>query len=278
MGRNKTNTVEYFPHIAKPGKTLFILEGKYGNDGYAFWFKLLEILADTEDHFYDASDETSWQYLVARTRLTDISATEILNLLANLGNINKQLWKNRKFIWCQALVDNLNEVYRKRKRDLPRKPLCDSKDDNCDRNEITVTDSTPADPITATESTQSKVEESKVEKKVLIASPENGDASPFFSCQFFEVPKTYRKKLSTEYPAMTDAHLLREFSKMEDWISDNRKKKKFKANGHLANPKMFIKNWLEKIVIQPQVSQPDEMDAYMNRLVERDGVKLCGKA
>lgn len=153
MARHQTNTVDYFPHFVKDGKTLFILEGKYGNDGYAFWFKLLGILSASEGHFYNASSELTWQYLVAKTRVTDISATEILALLANLGNIDAELWFEHKIIWCQGLVDNLAEVYRKRKRDLPTKPKidnCDRNEDNCDRN-------TTREGISATEARQSKV-------------------------------------------------------------------------------------------------------------------------
>jgi len=160
MSRNKTNTVEYFPHVAKSGKTIFILEGQFGNDGYAFWFKLLELLASSEDHFYDASSDTGWHYLVARSKITGDSATEMLSLLAKLGNIDAELWNNHKIIWCQALIDNLSEVYRKRKRDLPNKPKldnCDRKDDNCDRN-------AGVQGQSATESTQSRVEESRVKK------------------------------------------------------------------------------------------------------------------
>lgn len=55
MARPTKETVDYFPHFVKCGRTIFILESKYGNDGYAFWFKLLEILGDTEGHYYDCS-------------------------------------------------------------------------------------------------------------------------------------------------------------------------------------------------------------------------------
>ena len=47
MARPKKQTVDYFPHIIKQGKTMTILENRFGNDGYAFWFKLLEILGST---------------------------------------------------------------------------------------------------------------------------------------------------------------------------------------------------------------------------------------
>lgn len=179
MARSKTNTVEYFPHIAKQGKTLFILEGKYGNDGYAFWFKLLEILASTENHYYDASNISNWQYLVARAKITDESATEMLSLLANLGNIDADLWFGSKKIWCQALVDNLTEVYRKRLREVPNKPICDRKANNCDRN-------TTSANISDTENTQSKVKESiyippqkkSTAKKIKTSIPDNYSISP----------------------------------------------------------------------------------------------------
>jgi hypothetical protein len=164
MGRTPLNTVDYFPHIAKPGKTLYILEGQFGNDGYAFWFKILEILSSSEGHFYDVSQEVEWNYFLARTRVSAQSATEMILLLTKLGNLDMELW-SRKVLWCQALVDNLGEVYRKRKRPLPHKPICDSNVNICDRNRISATEIRAVDGISATEIPQSKVEYSKEEKR-----------------------------------------------------------------------------------------------------------------
>ena len=48
MARPAKLTVDYFPHIINQGKTIFIIENNYGNDGYAFWFKLLELLGATD--------------------------------------------------------------------------------------------------------------------------------------------------------------------------------------------------------------------------------------
>ena len=48
MSRPRKAVVDYFPHYVNHGKTLFILEQKYGNDGYAFWFKLLEMLGGSD--------------------------------------------------------------------------------------------------------------------------------------------------------------------------------------------------------------------------------------
>lgn len=121
MGRKQRNDADYFPHFADSGKTLFILKSKFGNNGYAFWFQLLEVLCKADNHFYDCNKEPDWQYLISRTGVDEITGTEILSLLANLGKIDPELWKDR-VIWCENLVANLADVYKKRGRPLPIKP------------------------------------------------------------------------------------------------------------------------------------------------------------
>ena len=69
-------------------------------------------------------------------------------------------------------------------------------------------------------------------------------------------------KLAKDFPALTDAILKAEFSKMEDWIIDNRKKKKFRANGNMANPRAFIGNWLKKVVVDGQAIFGSEPKGY----------------
>ena len=121
MGRKQSNTVDYFPHFVEVGKTVFILKSRFGNNGYAFWYQLLELLCKEENHFYDCHDEAAWQYLLACTGVNGETATEILNILATLQKIDPELW-NKRIIWCGKLVSNLGEVYRKRRRALPVKP------------------------------------------------------------------------------------------------------------------------------------------------------------
>ena len=122
MPRSQSNTVKYFPHFAEQGKTLFILKSRFGNDGYAFWFQLLELLCRQENHFYDFSTDTAWQYLLARTGVDAITGTEILQLLASLGKIDTEMW-GRKIIWCDKLVNNVELAYKKRGRSVPERPV-----------------------------------------------------------------------------------------------------------------------------------------------------------
>jgi hypothetical protein len=113
--------VEYFPHFVNHKKTMRILEGKWGNDGYSFWFKLLELLGKTERHYYDCNKYDDWYYLQSYTKVDEDTAIEILNTLVRLEAIDPDLWEE-KIIWCQHFVDNLSVVYDKRTVDLPQKP------------------------------------------------------------------------------------------------------------------------------------------------------------
>ena len=121
MARPKKQTVDYFPHVCKHGKTLFILEQKYGNDGYAFWFKLLEMLGSTDGHCIDLSDDNEWEYLLATTRTVSETTQEILDLLAKLEAIDPELWEEKK-VWSDNFITNISDAYRNRKADIPDKP------------------------------------------------------------------------------------------------------------------------------------------------------------
>lgn len=121
MARPKKQKVDYFPHYVKGGRTLFILEEKYGNDGYAFWFKLLELLCDSDGHFIDCRNSSNWEFLLAKTHTEAEKAEEIISTLVNLGKIDAELWAE-KVIWVQSLLNNVSSVYERRREDLPERP------------------------------------------------------------------------------------------------------------------------------------------------------------
>lgn len=124
MGRPRKQTVDYFPHfVSTDSRTRFILEENWGNDGYAFWFKLLELLCRSEGHYYDLSEAANGKYLEALMKVDGETANNILDTLADLGNIDRDLWEERKVVWCQNLVDNLQDVYSKRTVSAPVRPF-----------------------------------------------------------------------------------------------------------------------------------------------------------
>lgn len=123
MARRATNTVDYFPHCAKSGKTLAILEGRWGAVGYAFWFKLLEALCTHENHVIDCKDEETWEYLISRIPVDAKTGNDILELLARLGNIDRELWEKTRVVWCPAFIANIKDAYKNRRRPVPEKPF-----------------------------------------------------------------------------------------------------------------------------------------------------------
>lgn len=150
MARPKKKTVDYFPHSCTHGKTLFIIEQKYGNDGYAFWFKLLEFLGDTDGHYIDLNDEMVQEFLQAKTSLSKEMCNEILDLLAKLKAIDAELWEH-KIVWSQNFVDGISDVYKNRRVETPSRPS------------FYIQKPATAD-ISTDENPQSKVKESKVKE------------------------------------------------------------------------------------------------------------------
>jgi hypothetical protein len=128
MTRARKQTVDYFPHQCNHGETIFILEQRYGNDGYAFWFKLLELLGKTEGHSLDCKKANTLNYLAAKTLIEKDKAIEILNLLAELDAIDQELWGQEQTIWSDNFIKGLSFAYRNREMSIPDKPVIKCKE------------------------------------------------------------------------------------------------------------------------------------------------------
>ena len=113
-GRKGKNTVDYYPHYCTGGKTIFILESKYGNDGYAIWFKLLELLGSSENHFVDCRDIPNWQYVVHYMNVDENTLKEVIYTLVTLGKIDKKLW-DLGIIFSDKFIENIKDAYTRRK-------------------------------------------------------------------------------------------------------------------------------------------------------------------
>lgn len=114
MARPSRNNIDYFPHECVHGRKMFVIESKYGNDGYAVWFKLLERLGDTDNHYLNLSDETELMYLASLMKVDENKFKNILNDLAKLGAIDKELYEENKIIWSQKFYESIQDAYNKR--------------------------------------------------------------------------------------------------------------------------------------------------------------------
>lgn len=154
MARPKKQIVDYFPHYVSDGKTKLILQNEFGNDGYAFWYKLLELLCESENQVYDYNNPASWRLLLAKTHVAEDTAIKILQLLADLSAIDLELHK-AKIIWCQNLIENLELVYRRRATGKPEKPVIANKN-----------------PVNANKNRQTKQYNTKLNNTIYIPYPE----------------------------------------------------------------------------------------------------------
>lgn len=175
MARPQKQTVDYFPHDvgATTGDTLTALQGQFGNDGYAFWFKLLEKLASSDGHFIDCSNSQRWQVILGRSRVDEVTGKKMMVLLVEMQAVDKELWQNHHIIWCQNLVDNLAMVYQNRRRTVPQKPIpSDQLQPKLDLalegaiSTVETPHSTGNNAITTGDNAQSKVKYSRVEESI----------------------------------------------------------------------------------------------------------------
>lgn len=244
MARPKKGTVDYFPHYVHHGKTLYILENLYGNDGYAFFYKLLEVLADSDGHFYDCRDATAWEFLQAKTRTDEVSTCSILDKLSNMGIIDPELWKIR-VIWMETFVHSVKDVYVNRRVSTPTKPNV---------SEFLHVETQDA-KVSTPENTQSKVKESKVKSSPLPGGTPSQD--------FLDSIKAS--------PAYKHIDLEIELAKMDVWLSKpvNKRRKKTPT---------FILNWLNKIEVpvngngkqQPAVGLTPDAEQRIREIEERE--------
>lgn len=120
-GRKSKTTVEYFLHEVNSSIPLEIIERQYGPEGYTVYYKLREVLGRSEGHFFNLSDEINLEWFISFCGVKAISVTEILQKLAKLNVIDRELWENR-ILWSSEFVESLEPVYSKRTNNLPSKP------------------------------------------------------------------------------------------------------------------------------------------------------------
>lgn len=178
MTRPRKDVVDYFPHYCVHKSTMFILEQRYGNDGYAFWFKLLEQLGSTEGHFIDCNDQMQWEFLQAKTRIAGDICAEIIGTLCRLKAIDAELWEKR-IIWSDNFIKQVAEVYRNRRKPVPAKPgqnglLGVVIPEPAGLSGVVIPEHRDSEPLSIPDNPQRRGEERREEKRT--SSPKSGDA------------------------------------------------------------------------------------------------------
>lgn len=114
MARPQRNDVDYFPHAVTHGKKMFYLRDKYGNDGYAVWFILLEQLGKANYHYLHLEDAISIKYLCVDMKVEESTLLAIINELVLLDEIDRELWEKCKVIFIEKFAESVSDAYSKR--------------------------------------------------------------------------------------------------------------------------------------------------------------------
>jgi len=114
MARPKKNTAEYFPHLCNHGKKMAYIERRYGNDGYAVWYKILEKLAEANDHYLYLENEIEADFLAGYCLVDLEKLNAILEDLVKVNALDNGAWK-KKIVYSCTLLDSLADLYARRK-------------------------------------------------------------------------------------------------------------------------------------------------------------------
>jgi len=115
MARPERHDVDYFPFIAKRGKTLNILQSRYGLEGIGFFTNLLRFLALTPDHHYCIKEELDMLNFFAEIGLPDAEkGLAMIELMVKTEKLDRDLWENHKVIACPAFLEGVKHAYERR--------------------------------------------------------------------------------------------------------------------------------------------------------------------
>ncbi len=188
MARPERRNVDYFPHYISDGKKMFYIEQKYGNDGYAAWFKILESLASTDDHFLNLSNKMDLLFLSAKCRIESDTLLSILNDLCDLGEIDEFLWQNN-IVYSAKFIESIQDAYTRRSN------KCMSYESFCIHYQGLCTTITHEKYLFLRNNPQSKVNYTKANEIKPKESKEDFEQKKFLFDIFW---KTYDKKLDRE--------------------------------------------------------------------------------
>jgi len=114
MARPERHDADYFPFYVKDGKTLFILESKYGLQGIGFFTNLMRFLTRQTDHHICIQDESDRLYFFAQIRCPEDIGMDMISLMVKTGKIDSMLWDEKRVIVSDDLLKSLKDAYKNR--------------------------------------------------------------------------------------------------------------------------------------------------------------------
>lgn len=173
MARPRKEGLDYFPHDvdASSDEKIEALRSLYGNDGYAFYFIMLERIYRTPDFELDVSDAETRQILAKKVAVTPEKFDQMLQTALKWGCFDREAYETRGVLTSAGIKKRAQVVVEKRRKmreryaKLQLEASRDEGDVSCEVSDAKTEEETP------TKMPQSKVKESK--RKDIYTPPNN---------------------------------------------------------------------------------------------------------
>lgn len=164
MARPKKNNADYFSHdnSMRNHRKIKALRAEYGVEGFSAYVMLLETLTEADNFQLELRKELDWKILAGDFGIDSERLKDIFKLMEEL-----ELIKIKDcLVVCESLNKRLEPVLEKRERD--RGYALNKKRDEKGQYQVVIASETP---VIASETPQSKVNESKVNNYILAGEP-----------------------------------------------------------------------------------------------------------
>ena len=160
MARPERNNVDYFPHFMNHAGKMSYLRNKYGNDGYACWYLLMERLAASNNHHIDLRDEIKITFLADYCGVSESILMEIILFLVKAKWLHSGLWES-KIIYSEDFTLSISDVYKRRNTECINSQALVLMYHNNPQEEELLLDSNPQSKLEYSKPKESKPKETK---------------------------------------------------------------------------------------------------------------------
>lgn len=265
MSRPKKQGMDYFPHDvdASNDEKIEALRAIHGNDGYAFFFILLERIYRTANAELDVSKPAVLAALVNKVGVSMDKFNDMLQTAFDIGCFNRELFEKESILTSKGIKRRASEVTSL--RDRWRKQKENPAENPAENAEVTG------------ESKLKEIKEKKIKEK------ENKNTySPVFETFWVKYPRKEEKKLAF---AAWNARLKEGFTEEQLLVAEDKYLAKCKADKTelryikmpktLLGPGGHIEEHLKRdppqsnvVVIEGWGDDPDYIPDYVKQLAE----------
>ena len=169
MARPIKEGMDYYPHDTDSSndEKIEALRAIHGNDGYVFYFVMLERIYRTSNAELDVSDAETRQILARKVAVTNEKFEEMIVTAIKYGCFDKEMYEKKCILTSNGIKRRSNVVFEKR---LSMRVNYG--------NRVSDIETTPeTTPEMGVETPQSKVKESKVKKSKDLAATGGGETA-----------------------------------------------------------------------------------------------------